>query len=79
MNICEDVGRALDSVKTIGRGQKRKKILTQYLNQDNVKRPSPNMVLPPRQQFLEAGVYKIKSDIQGIFYEIHNIKTDELL
>lgn len=79
MNLCEEVGIVLDVVNQIGKNQKRKKHLTQYLNQDNVKRPCPNMTLPPTEQFLEPGVYKIKMDMRGVFYEIHTVNTDELL
>jgi ABC-type glutathione transport system ATPase component len=79
MNLSEQVSETLQSVKQIGKSNKRKRVYTQYLNQDNRKRPSQHLELPPRQEFLEAGVYKLKSDFSGIFYEVHEINTDELL
>jgi len=79
MNLCEQLEDiALPSVREIGTKKKVRK-LTQYLNQENVKRPYTDMKLPPSQKFLEAGVYKIKSDMKGIFYEVHEVNTDELL
>lgn len=79
MNLCEEVEDVLQSVKSIGKKLKRKVKLTQYLNQDNVKRPYTDMTLPPSQQVLEAGIYKIKSDMKGPYFEVHEVNTDELL
>lgn len=82
MKLTEQAEVAMEApiVRSIGGvGNKKKKQFTQYLNQENVKRPYGNASLPPRQQRLEAGVYKIKSDLKGIFFEVHNVNTDELL
>jgi len=52
----------------------RKRILTQYTGSGNISRPTSFT-----KGTLESGIYKIGSDMQGVFFERVSIKTDELL
>lgn len=53
---------------------KRVRTLTQYTKNGNVSRPTRDS-----KPTLESGVYRIGSDIAGVFFDVHEVNTDDLL
>jgi len=69
LNESEDVEKA-----GVANSAKRIRHLTQFLIKGNVRRPT--ITTKPT---LEAGVYKVGTDFNGVFFGIHEVNTDELL
>lgn len=57
-------------------GKKRKKIYTQYRVSDNVFYPMGSI---KTQERLDPGIYNLKSSMSGIYFEVHNLNTDEII
>ncbi len=56
--------------------KKKVKSYSQYVDNGSQIRPAGNITLTPR---LDPGVYQIKSDMQGLFFEPIELETDDLL
>jgi len=65
----------LESVKAVAKAREA----TQYLDNGNEKRPMGDVIPPPTQKTLEAGIYNVGSDMQGPYFRISEQNTDELL
>ncbi len=70
---------ALDLIQDSEEIATKQRVYTQYVVEKNTCRPIPP--IPPMKliEALKPGIYNVNSDINGIYYETHRIKTDELL
>lgn len=69
----------LENINEMGMTQsvaKRKQIFTQFIVRDNHFSPMGEITTQPT---LDSGIYDIESTMQGIIFEVHDLKTDEIL
>ena len=68
--------RARALVESIGRVAKRKQVYTQFMVRGNNFSPIGEIVTQPT---LDPGIYDVRSTMSGIIFEIHELRTDEIL
>lgn len=76
MSKAKEVLEELEAVKSDERAT-RKKVLTQFAIQGNTRRPMGDTI--PTIESLVPGVYNVGCDLQGVYFNIAEQKTDELL
>lgn len=76
----KDLDKLVESLKSLNEsGAKREKHLTQFHVQGNTRRPMGKINLPPTVEKLEPGVYNVGRDMEGIYFNVSESNTDELL
>jgi len=74
------MSRAKDLLKNINEMKssvaKRKQVFTQFIVRDNHFSPMGKIITQPT---LDPGIYDVKSTMDGIIFEVHDLKTDEIL
>ena len=72
----EEILRGEVSHEKASFGKNRERSLDRFLVSGNIHRPVGNVSTNKK---LEAAIYSIQQDMQGLYFDIHTMKTDELL
>jgi SpoVK/Ycf46/Vps4 family AAA+-type ATPase len=76
MSRVKEILKNINEMEMTQNVAKRKQVFTQFIVRDNHFSPMGEITT---QSTLDPGIYDVKSTMNGIIFEVHDLKTDEIL